>query len=278
MTSPPSNTAPSQPLPDPPDPSSSFPVDCTAQFDRCRQHWHVRFADSSTSNPCWAPGWIAFEGSVLSLISSVGVVIASRVIGPHDRLVFGGCIQIGERKIKVGLSCSDSVRRRVSKPIRSCDVVRTRPAVGQFGSSMADLQMGCTILGPVHAFSCPDQIQRPSFSPRNCFSAARSNPRSERRCGIVFVRPDPSPITHRSPSPVEPRIWCGVRSGDRRSFAQVVSVPRPMDRRYGNQRRSPPHRSPSRNYFSNRPRPGSDADRREEMRRWEDERRREEQW
>jgi hypothetical protein len=213
------DVSPTQPPPDPPDLPSSSPEDCTPQFDRCRQRWHVRFVDSSISNPCWAPGWIASEESVLSLISSDGVLIVSRVIGPHDRLVFGGCIQIGERKIKIGLSCSDSVRRRVSKPIRSCDVVRTRPAVGLFGSSMASMEVGCTIPGPVHVTLRPDQIQRPSFSPRSSFSAARSNPRSGRRCGIVFVRPDPSPNIHRSPSPVEPRIWCGVRSGDRRSFA-----------------------------------------------------------
>jgi hypothetical protein len=185
----------------------------------------------------------------------------------QDRLDFGGCIRIGERKIKISMGCSDSVHRRSLQPIRSCDVVQTRPGVGTIGSTMVGSEVGCTVPGLVHVISRPDQILRPSFSPHISFSATRSNPRSGRRCGIVFVRPD-SPLSfQRSPSPVEPRIWCGVRSGDRRSFAQVVSIPRMMDRRYGNQRRSPPRRSPPRNYFSNRPRPGSDVDRREEMRR-----------
>jgi hypothetical protein len=261
MTSPPCNDiSPTQPPPDPPDLPSPLPECCPAQIDHCHQRWHVRFIDSSISNSCWSPGWIASEEFVLSLVSSDGVLIDSRKIGSQDRFVFGGCIRIGERKIKIGIGCPDSVHRRSLKPIRSCDVVRTRLGVGTTGSTMAISEVGCTVPGPVHAVSRPDQMLRPSFSPHSSFSATRTKPRSGRHCGIVFVRPDSSPKFHQSPSPVEPWIWCGVRSGDRRSFAQVVSAPRLMDRRYRNQRRSPPHRSPPRNYFSNHPRPGSDAD------------------
>jgi hypothetical protein len=66
------------------------------------------------------------------------------------------------------------------------------------------------------------------------------NPRSRVTCGVVFVR-DPNPPQIQAPSSTPPRFWQGVRSGDSRSFTQVVGT---MDRRPP--RRSPPRRSPMR--------------------------------
>jgi hypothetical protein len=143
---------------------------------------------------------------------------------------------------------------------RVCDVIRLGPRSGSM--AVAGLQPSTVHHGPLGTVGSRDNFP---------ISLVRCNPNFHSR--VVFV---PHPIPPRSTLP--PQIWQEIRSCDTRSFTQVVASPPVMDRYFGGSRQSPPRRSPPRNYFGSRPRVGSDADRREEQRRLEDERRRDEAW
>jgi hypothetical protein len=109
-----------------------------------------------------------------------------------------------------------------------CDVVRPSQSMAIQVRSIHDLRReGVTLRCASHFPSSPL-----AFNPRS------------RRYGRVVCVPIASPPRSRSrsqsPIPATAQIWQGTQSGDRRSFAQVLSSPAPMDRRpLGGARRSP---------------------------------------
>ncbi|KAK1570145.1 hypothetical protein QYE76_027234 [Lolium multiflorum] len=195
-----------------------------------------------------------------------------RQIGPDvclDSINGGSSRWINGMWVKIGPETRvDYVSRRNFRReppcVRVCDVIRLGG-----GQGLARSMAASALSGPQ-----PDTVHDRQLSAP---IPPRINPRSRSTGAVVFVPQLLAPRSQ-SPTPNPLQTWSGSITGDRRSFVQVVRSPPPMDRRYGGPRRTPPRRSPPRNYFANRPRHGSEADRREEQRRWEEERRREAEW
>jgi hypothetical protein len=244
----------------PPSPSPSF---TSTSSDLSQQRWRIRFSRDVDGRIHHGFGTLLCSLDTILLFGSDGSILGTGPIDSQAVWLVGSTYQILGFRVLIGPSAHRHVAAvcHAPVPVRVCETIDPRTGSIQSINGGFWVQSGPArslqeASGGFLAHHDRFPTRQPHFNP---------NPRN--LCRIVFVSSSPPPRSS-SPTPASPQIWRATARGDGRSFAQVLATPSPrMDRRFGGGRRSPPRRSPPWNYFGNRPRVGSDADRRDEQRR-----------